>query len=299
MVSKVENFLGIDVGGTSIKAGLINRTGDLLQDETIPTERFSNNETFLLGITSLLQKFNLSNVKSIGIGTPGPIDIENQIILSSANIPNIKNVKLGEHLSKITTLPIFFNNDANCASLGEYHFNELSKTDSLIVITLGTGYGCGWVYGGKIFNGFLGNGMEAGHQTVVLNGAICGCGNKGCVESYFSTRGLLGRFKEKTNLELKDAKSFFKLVEKNDEDAIEVLDFGILAFAHSIKNIVHMINPNKVVMVGGITKSKDFFYDKLLNHLKNIIFPVLYSNLKIEIGKEMSGFYGAASQGFE
>lgn len=299
MVSEVESFLGIDVGGISVKAGLINRKGELIQEATIPTERFADNEIFLFGITTLLNKFNLSKVKSIGIGTPGPIDIENQIILSSANLPNIKNVKIGEHLSKITTLPVFFNNDANCAALGEYHFNELSKTDSLIVITLGTGYGCGWVFKGKIFNGFLGNGMEAGHQTVVLNGAICGCGNMGCVESYFSTRGLLGRFKEKTNLELKDAKSFFKLVEKKDEDAIEVLELGVLAFAHSIKNIIHMVNPNKVVLVGGITKSKDLFYDKLLGHLKNIVFPVLYSNLKIEIGKEMSGFYGAASQGFE
>jgi glucokinase len=108
VVSEVENYLGIDVGGISIKAGLINRKGDLLQEEIIPTERFANNETFLFGITTLLNKFNLSNVKSIGIGTPGPIDIDEQIILSSANLPNIKNVKLGEHLSKITTLPIFF-----------------------------------------------------------------------------------------------------------------------------------------------------------------------------------------------
>lgn len=298
MASEVESFLGIDVGGISIKAGLINRKGELFSEESIPTERYSENDVFLSTISKIVSKFNFSNVKSIGIGTPGPIDIERQIILSSANLPNIKNVKIGEHLKNLTGLPIFFNNDANCAALGEYHFNEFSKTNSLVVITLGTGFGCGWVQNGKIFNGILGNGMEAGHQTVVVNGALCGCGNRGCVESYFSTRGLLGRFKEKTNIELKDAKSFFKLIEKKDEDAIQVLDFAILAFAHSIKNIVHMINPNKIVLVGGITKSKEHFFEKLKTHLEKIIFPVLYENLQIDFGKEMSGFYGAASQGF-
>jgi glucokinase len=298
VVGKVEKFLGIDVGGGSLKASLIDREGNLYQEEVLSTDRFWDNNTFLQKIFDLIQLFTVSEFHSIGIGTPGPIDIEKGLILSSANFPNLKDLPLVPFLSNQWKIPIHFNNDANCAALGTYHFMKNFQVKSLVVVTLGTGYGCGWVVDGKIFHGYLGNGMEAGHQTVVVNGALCGCGQKGCVEAYFSTRGLLERFREKTNISLSDGKAFFKLIEKKDEDAQEVLDVGIEAFSHSLRNIIHLINPEKIVLVGGLTKSNDLFFQKLNFSLNSIVFPVLRSYSKVEIGESIAGSLGAAALGF-
>jgi glucokinase len=298
VVSEVEKFLGIDVGGGSLKASLIDREGKVYQEEAIQTDRFWDNSKFLTTIHSLIEKFQKISYVSIGIGTPGPIDIAKGTIIRSANLPNISNLALIDSISTRYKVPIHFNNDANCAALGSYFFNKDAQVESLVVITLGTGYGCGWIFNGKIFNGYLGNGMEAGHQTVITNGALCGCGQRGCVEAYFSTRGLLERFREKTNISLSDGKAFFKLIERKDEDAQDILSLGIEAFSNSIRNIIHLLNPNKIVLVGGLTKSKDLFFDRVNSHLDLIVFPVLRSHSKVSIGESIAGSLGAAALGF-
>ncbi len=298
MVSEVEKFLGIDVGGGSLKASLIDKEGKVYQEEAIPTDRFWDNSMFLTNIHSLIEKFQNTSFVSIGIGTPGPIDIDKGTIIRSANLPNLSNLPLKDSIASQYKVPIHFNNDANCAALGTYFFGKDSQVESLVVITLGTGYGCGWVFNGKIFNGYLGNGMEAGHQTVIVNGALCGCGQKGCVEAYFSTRGLLERFREKTNITLSDGKAFFKLIERKDEDAQDILNLGIEAFSNSIRNIIHLLNPNKIILVGGLTKSKDLFFDRVNAQLDLIVFPVLRSHSRVTIGESIAGSLGAAALGF-
>ena len=287
MVSKVEKFLGIDVGGGSLKASLIDKEGKVYQEEAIQTDRFWDNSKFLTTIHSLIEKFQNTSFVSIGIGTPGPIDIAKGTIIRSANLPNLSNLPLKDSIASQYKVPIHFNNDANCAALGSYFFNKDAQVESLVVITLGTGYGCGWVFNGKIFNGYLGNGMEAGHQTVITNGALCGCGQRGCVEAYFSTRGTLS-----------DGKAFFKLIERKDEDAQDILSLGIEAFSNSIRNIIHLLNPNKIILVGGLTKSKDLFFDRVNSHLDLIVFPVLRSHSKVSIGESIAGSLGAAALGF-
>jgi glucokinase len=298
VVSEVEKFLGIDVGGGSLKASLIDKEGKVYQEEAIQTDRFWDNPTFLTNIHFLIEKFQKTSFVSIGIGTPGPIDIPKGSIIRSANLPNLSNLSLIDSIASQYKVPIHFNNDANCAALGSYFFNKDAQVESLVVITLGTGYGCGWVLNGKIFNGYLGNGMEAGHQTVITNGALCGCGQRGCVEAYFSTRGLLERFREKTNISLSDGKAFFKLIERKDEDAQDILSLGIEAFSNSIRNIIHLLNPNKIILVGGLTKSKDLFFDRVTSDLDQIVFPVLRSHSKVIIGESIAGSLGAAALGF-
>ena len=98
---------------------------------------------------------------------------------------------------------------------------------------------------------------------------------------------------------LKDALAFFRLIEKNDEDAIEILNFATKAFAHSIKNLIHTVNPEKIILVGGITKSKDLFFPNLMIALKEITFPVLFSYTKIQIGTGLAGSLGAAALCFD
>lgn len=289
-------FLGIDVGGGSIKAGVIDEEGLLLMEDKIHTDPHWSNDEFLKSIIRLTDSIvNKIQIDSIGIGTPGPIDIENGIILRSANLVNLKNVPLILAIKTEFEIPVYFNNDANCAALGEYRFGIGKGCQNLVVFTLGTGLGCGWALNGKIYNGYRGNGMETGHTTVISNGALCGCGGKGCIEAYFSTTGFLGRYREKTGWSPENAKAFFDLCKQNDSNAITVLDQGITLFSECIRNVVHMINPEKIVLVGGITASHEMFYDKLKDRVNEKIFHVFKDFLKIEIGKNLSGSYGAAA----
>jgi glucokinase len=296
----MKKYLGIDVGGQSIRAILISKDGEIFVDNKSTTDPLFTNEEFLNTIDNLITPI-LKNydVYSIGIGTPGPLSIEEGIILSSANLVNLKNTPIVSFLKSKTSLPIYFNNDSNVAALGEYYFGKNSKRESLFVFTLGTGLGGGFIYKGEIYNGYSGNGMEVGHTTVVPNGALCGCGQKGCIESYFSTRGFINRYKERTNLELKNAEEFFKKIELKDQIANEILNFGIECFSDCIRNVVHLLNPIKIVFLGGLSKSYSIYGNVLEEKVKSKIFPILADVLEFSVGNEMAGLLGSASLGFK
>jgi glucokinase len=295
----MKKYLGIDVGGGSIRGTVIDIEGNSFFDFKTPTDAGASNKEFLESI-HLVVKHCLTSVSvdAIGIGTPGPLDIDTGVIITSANLKKLANVELVSYVREKFHLPVYFNNDANCATLGEYHFGVGKKSKSLVVFTLGTGLGCGLVINGKIFNGYKGNGMEAGHITVIKDGAICGCGQKGCVEAYFSTKGLLGRYYDLTSIQLENAKDFFTLVSENNEVAKKVLDLGVSVFAEGIRNVIHLVNPDKIVFVGGLTASYDLFGKSLEEKVKRIIFPVLGNYVKFAVGSSVAGTFGAAALAF-
>ncbi|MCB1177259.1 MAG: ROK family protein [Leptospiraceae bacterium] len=289
-------FLGIDIGGGSIRGSLLDSEGKLHAEDKITTNREWNNSEFLNNTTELISKFTSHHqFEAIGIGSPGPLNIEEGKILHSANLINLKDVPIKKTLEEKFKKKVYLNNDANCAALGEYHFGSGKGSQSMVIFTLGTGLGSGWILNGKLFNGYNGNAFEIGHTTVVLGGAICGCGKKGCAESYFSARGFLNRYKDKTGKELESAAEFFDLASKGEKNALEILDFGTECFAEAIRNVVHTVNPDKIVLVGGLTQSYSLFGDKLNSFLKNKTFPELYNHFKLELGQNVAGSFGAAS----
>ncbi|MCB1157135.1 MAG: ROK family protein [Leptospiraceae bacterium] len=296
----MEKYIGIDVGGGSLRASLIDKQGNLYTETSSKTNPSWKNEDFLNAISELLKDIfkNHEEIFSIGIGTPGPIDIEKGLIIHSANLKNLQNTPLVEFLQSKFKTRVFFNNDANCAALGEYFFGKGKGSENLITLTLGTGLGCGWVYQGKIFNGFHGSGMEAGHTTLVIEGAECGCGKKGCAESYFSATGLKNRYREKTGLEIESAEAFFGKVEKGDRICQEILSFATKVLAQLIRNLCHTLNQDKVVLVGGLTKSFHLFEKQLKAELFESLFPILGERLSLEIGGSVAGSYGAAALAF-
>lgn len=193
----MKSYLGIDIGAGSIKASLIDSNGNVLKSSFRKTGTETNEKQFLDSIFDIVLELKNSSLTAVGIGSPGPIDSENGILIESANLPLLKNVALVSHLKKKFSIPVYYNNDANLAALGEYHFGLGKGSPSLVILTLGTGLGGGWVYQGKLFNGYKGSGMEAGHVTYLPNGSLCGCGQRGCTEAYFSASGFLNRYKEK------------------------------------------------------------------------------------------------------
>lgn len=296
----MKKYLGIDVGGGSIRGTVVDKEGNSYFDFSIPTDANATNRDFLDAIGIVARKCLIAEpVDAIGIGTPGPLDIDTGVLISSANLKNLSNVELVSYVKEKFHLPVYFNNDANCASLGEYYFGAGKNAKSLVVFTLGTGLGCGWVVNGKVFNGYKGNGMEAGHVTVVKDGSLCGCGQRGCVEAYFSTKGFLARYNDLTQKEIANAKEFFSLVSEEDSKAKQVLDFAVSAFAEAIRNVVHLVNPDRIVFVGGITASYDLFGKSLEEKAKKIIFPVLAKHLEFKVGSSVAGSFGAAALAFQ
>ncbi len=297
---KSEIAIGIDIGGGSIKSGVYDSDGKELKHLSTQMPNNLTNESFLktieLATTPLLEGFV---IKGIGVGSPGPLDNEKGILLESANMPNIKNVKIKDFLESTYKIPVRYENDANCAALGESFFGNYRNTSSQLILTLGTGIGGGFVNQKVLYTGYQGNGIEIGHMTAVIGGALCGCGQKGCVEAYFSTKGFVHRYQEKTNTELNNAEAFFLEVRNGNKIAREILDFGVLTMAETIRGAVHLLNPEAVVFVGGITLAWDLFGDHLESLIRSKIFPVLNSQIKIGVGENFAGSLGAASLVFQ
>ncbi|TGL91020.1 ROK family protein [Leptospira congkakensis] len=286
--------IGVDIGGGSIRANLFDESGKELKSIVSPTPENLNNESFLKILKDTIRPL-VPNANGIGVGSPGPLDNEKGILISSANMKGLKNLSLKEELKTEFSLPVWYENDANCAALGEAYFGSYKNTESQLIITLGTGVGGGFVDKGILYSGYLGNGIEIGHTTAVIGGALCGCGVRGCVESYFSTKGFINRYAEKTKIKLNSGKDFFQLIQNKDPIAEEVLHFGTLALAHSVRNAIQLLNPEAVVFVGGITKSYGLFGKTLEAEIRSTIFPVLNERLKIGPGGSLSGALGAAS----
>lgn len=287
--------IGIDIGGGSIRSGLYDRLGNELKYHSVPTPLQLNNDLFLQALEeSILPVLQTKDILGIGVGSPGPLDTEKGILVSSANMKGISNVPIIPFLKDKFGLPCFYENDANCAALGEAYFGEYKNLSSQLILTLGTGLGGGFVSNGKLYSGYLGNGIEIGHTTAVIGGRDCGCGQKGCVESYFSTKAFIGSYAEKTGNNLQNAKEFFELVRKGDPNAIQILEFGTECLAHAIRGAIHILNPEAIVLVGGITKSADLFFEALENKIRSLIFPILEERLKIGIGGGFVGSLGAA-----
>jgi|JI8StandDraft_1071087.scaffolds.fasta_scaffold81100_2 glucokinase len=289
------NLLGIDIGAGSIKAGIVDENGAIIEETNINTSSSMDNQAFERALKSTVDFYHRKyKIDGVGVGSPGPIDAENGIIFSSANLPYLDQFPIKTMLKSILNQDIFFNNDANCACLGEYFFGAGKGSQNLFVFTLGTGLGGGWVWKGQLFNGWEGNGMEVGHTTILKNGAICGCGNRGCAEAYFSATGLINRYFEESKIHLANVKDFFDLVRSMDPVAIQILTNGTEILAEASRNIVNLLNVDTIVFVGGLVQSWDLFGDSLEKGIKNKIFPILRDRLRIRQGKNQA-ILGAAS----
>lgn len=292
---KAELAIGVDIGGGSIKSGIYSTSGEELEHITIQIPSLLTNDTFLTSVSSsvfpLLEKYKPIG---IGIGSPGPLDTEKGILIGSANMPALTNVPLVYAVYNKFKIPVYYENDANCAALGEAYFGKHKDLSSLLILTLGTGIGGGFVDQKKLYTGFQGNGIEIGHMTSVIDGALCGCGQKGCVEAYFSTIGFLNRYQEIKHESLKNAHHFFDMIRSGENVANEILNFGVLALAETVRSAINLLNPEGVVFVGGITKAWDLYGEKLEHLIRLKILPVLNDRLKIGVGQNFAGSLGAA-----
>lgn len=274
-------YLGIDLGGTNIAAGIVDENGKIIRKYSTPTLADRPFEVIAKDMADACytlinaEGLAVSDIKAIGIGSPGAIDNSNGIILNAGNL-GWKNAPLKAEIQKYIDLPVNIENDANAAAYGEYSVCKRDVKD-FIFITLGTGIGGGIIIDGKIYRGFNGAGAEIGHSSLIYGGRECTCGRKGCWEVYGSVSGLIWQTADaiRENPNSLMAKSYaetgcingrtaFDAAKQGDEAAKVVVSQYLEYVADGICSIVNIFEPEILLIGGGISKEGDY----LLNPIK-------------------------------
>ena len=216
-MAKTEKYaVGVDLGGTNTKIGIVSDKGKLVKSISIKTEADCGPKTVIAniikGVETIISK-NKLKIQGIGIGCPGVVSIKKGIVENAPNLPGWKNVKLGPIIKEKFSYRVHLENDANAAAIGELMFGAGKKFDSFVMVTLGTGVGGGIVFNKKIFRGEFGAAGEIGHISIDVNGPKCNCGSTGCIEAYAGNSYL----KEQIRSELKDYpdSKVWKLIEND------------------------------------------------------------------------------------
>lgn len=189
-------YIGIDVGGTNLVAGLVNEKGHILDKVSHPVDKNMTAEEVCGELARLAKKvcemsgISYDQVKAVGVGLPGLVDNKSGVVLRTPNMV-FQDTPFRTLFQQVWDIPVYVGNDANCAAIGEYWAGAAKGCDPAVVVTIGTGIGGGLVVDGKLFTGFANSGMEIGHMIIQPNGHLCGCGNRGCWERYGSATALI------------------------------------------------------------------------------------------------------------
>ena len=290
----MEAVLGIDVGGTSIKAGLFTPEGELLEERKIPTPALVDDAAYAAvtdGLKRILNAHDATpeDVIACGLDIPGPVADDGTV----GFLPNIKldpEGLVGAISSVFPRAQIAFVNDANAAALGEMWAGVAHGTSSYVLIALGTGVGAGIVVDGKIWSGAHGAASELGHLIIEVDGIPCTCGKCGCTERYCSATAIIRMAKEACALHpdcaiLKavngdvdkiTAKTVFDLAKEGDDIASRVFRRYVKYLTIAINNVVSFLDPDMIVLGGGVSRAGDFLLDAVRELLpKYLMYPVL------------------------
>ncbi|MEG1807274.1 MAG: ROK family protein [Cetobacterium sp.] len=309
-------FAGVDIGGTNTKIGVLNSEGDILKSTSIKTESIMGVDYTLNKIwetiQNLLEELEIDEVmiKGIGMGIPGPV-IDRKIVGFFANFPWDKNIDISEKMEKISGIKTRLDNDVNVIALGETLYGAGKGFSKSVTIALGTGIGGGIFIDGKLVSGATGAGGEIGHMKLEKDGKLCGCGQRGCFETYASATGVvreaLSRLQINKNnslykridgdLNRLEAKYVFDEAKNGDKFSLDIVDYVSEYLAMGIGNILNIINPEVVILSGGVALAGDILLDKVKEKLPNYALEITVEKLKIKIGElgNDAGIKGASA----
>jgi len=280
--------IGIDVGGTNIKLGLVNASGRIIGRSHLVTKSFARNKLKLINalidsILGLLDKnhLNKKNVLGIGLGLPGLIDPVKGVVSFLPNVPGWRNVALKNIVQKKIKIPIFLDNDVNLVTLGEWKYGAGKGYRNVVCMTLGTGIGGGLILNGTLYRGHGFVAGEIGHMPINEKGPDCACGGYGCFERYIGNQHLLekGRkiFKNK-NLQLED---IFDLANKGNVRAIQFWEETATHIGNGLVGIVNLLNPQLIIIGGGVSNNFKFLRRTITGIIKQRAMKVQAQMVKV------------------
>lgn len=313
-------FVGLDVGGTSMKGGVVDNTGKPLGSVSLPTEAHRGQEFGLERMCETIRQavaathFSMKDIAAIGVATPGTMDIPGGLILDPPNLKPWRNVPVRDHIQKVFRLPTAFQNDANAAALGEFWAGAGKEANSFVFFTLGTGVGGGIVVGDIVIEGQHSHGGELGHMKIEMtNPRQCGCGQFGCLEAYASATSVVKRTMERlaekgSKSPLKElskkeggltARDIFDSASSGDALAAKIVDETAFYLAIGCANVMHTIDPDMVVFGGGMIAAGPSFLEQIKTHVRKVALAVPAEKTIItyaSLGSD-AGYIGAAACG--
>lgn len=279
--------LGIDFGGTNLKAGIFDESGKVIEFKEQKLVNFTNSGDLLDNLLDFAKKIIGNNpVKKGGLAIKGLVDTKNGMVLEDIGAGNLlAGKKLQQIFEEKLQIDFILDNDARAYMLGEWKFGAGKESQSMVCMTLGTGLGCAVIVQGKPYYGsdVLG-GLLGGHISIDRNGPQCNCGNLGCLESYCSATALNKRIKAEIEITGEDVlPKFFEMVEQKNETVRKILNDFVNDLSIGIVNIIHAFNPELIVIGGGVTNSIHLFLPSLteLVHERAWTFPRKKVQIKV------------------
>lgn len=305
--------IGIDLGGTFIKGGVVDTDGNIIAFDKTPTQVEKGNLAICKNMASLIEmlitkaNINREEIIGVGAGAPGMVDTKDGVLKCAENLL-IENFPMAKTLKELTGFEVKMANDANAATLGEVKFGAAKNKENVVMLTLGTGVGGGIVCNGELVEGNEGAGAELGHTVIAMGGELCTCGRRGCAEAYASATALIRETKKamknhkdskmwEIGIDNVDGKTAFDFAD-TDKYAKEVVDNYIYALATIIVNFANTFRPDAIILGGGVCAQGD----SLIKPLTEIVNKEIYGGelgpqvdvLVAELGNS-AGVLGAAA----
>lgn len=306
-------YIGIDLGGTNIAAGIVREDGKIVVQSSVstlsqrPTDEIVKDMVFLSKQLIKDAELELNDIEAVGIGCPGTINFETGEVIYSNNI-KMEHYMLAKEFQKYLNLPVKIDNDANCAAMGEYIVSG-NNVPIFMFITLGTGVGSGLILNGKVFRGFNGAASEAGHITLVSGGEPCTCGKRGCWETYASVTALIRQTKvameknpESLMHEIAKAegkisgRTSFDAAKQGDKAAQAVVKQYAQYVADGIVSVENVLQPDIISVGGGISREGEYLLQPVCEYAAANGFNKFMPKTKIVTAQSFNdaGIIGAA-----
>ncbi len=296
--------IGVDLGGTFVKAALVSENGNIVSKEKLPIGGEASQKDTLdaieNSISSLVDKAHETPVDLIGIGIGTPGIVHRGVVLGGAdNLNGWENIDLSGYYSHLFKLPVQVDNDANLMGMGELYYGAAKGCTDVICLTIGTGIGGTIIANGNLYGGFMNRGTEMGHIVVEHNGPACNCGGKGCLELYASTNALIKQYADLSGVPVQDLNGQY-IIEKfkeKDGNALICLRDHTEYLGHGIASFINIFAPQKVVIGGGISAAGQFYMDMIQESASKYMMPDCGRHTTIvaaELGN-MAGSLGAAA----
>jgi glucokinase len=294
-----EYAIGVDLGGTNLRAAAISRDGKMLNRISRSTPGSGRNAVItgmVTAIETLQASLSSQTLVGVGVGVPGFILMDQGIIAVAPNLPEFENYPVRDDIESRLGAPVILENDANAAALGEKWMGAGRDTDNLILLTLGTGIGGGIIIDGDVLRGRLGMAAELGHITISPNGYPCGCGNRGCVEKYASATAVSAMARLLNLGPDLSAEEVYQLAKGGNERAQAIFETVGASLGTLLATLITIFDFPLYLLGGGMTAAWDLFEPAMKLELQSRSFPYRRSPPRIEralLGAD-AGLYGAA-----
>jgi glucokinase len=302
-IGVIEHVIGVDLGGTHVRAAAVDAEGRIGRRVKKATEVHKGGNAVLSNIFSAVQEIRTEGpaVDAVGFGIPGPMDLNEGVVLSAPNIPFWKDFPIASVFEKELAVPVFIENDANAAALGEHWKGAGKGFQNMVCLTLGTGIGGGIIVDGRIVHGAEGSAAEAGHMVIHPDGPECNCGSRGCLETYCSATAIEKRARAVDGLRGLTTETIYRLALKGETAARELLEEAGTYLGIGLANLVNLLNPEAIVIGGGVAGAWDILIPPAEREMKVRAFKRPAERvrlLKAGLGDD-AGILGAARTALE